>query len=217
MVERVRQHVRDGHGERDPHDGGHHLAPVPELQGRAHPRQAPAGDREGVARQAGGQHPPPDRGSGGDAEHEDEERVDLAVEAAPERGDRSGAPGHPSVDGIQGEGRHGQGEHRRASRGRPSSSSTVRAATAQAIRARPSVTRSAGPSACCPACARPRVTRVREHGGATQGDGPRRFAQTDRRRQQGEQGHEPQQPDGQANDVARQRHPDGSWLARPRS
>ena len=110
------QHVGDGHRERDPHRRGHHLAPVPELERRAQPRQAPPGDGEGVAHQARGQHPPPDRRCGGDAEHEDEERVDLAVEPAPERRDRAGAPGHPAVDGIEGEGRDAEREQGRCHR-----------------------------------------------------------------------------------------------------
>ena len=66
--------------------------------------------------QARGQHPPPDRRCGSDAEHEDEERVDLAVEPAPERRDRAGAPGHPAVDGVESEGRDAEREQGRCHR-----------------------------------------------------------------------------------------------------
>ena len=81
-VNAERQHVRGGDRQHDPLRRGDDLAPVAARQRRAHPRERPAGGEERVARRADREHP----GAGGagdvDAEHEDQERVDLAVEAA---------------------------------------------------------------------------------------------------------------------------------------
>ena len=79
---RVGKQVGDHHREHDADDRGHDLAPVPELQRPPQPGQQPAGGAEGVADDTGRKHPPADRGGGRDAEHEDEEGVDLAVEPA---------------------------------------------------------------------------------------------------------------------------------------
>ena len=108
---RVRQHVRGRDGEGDAHRRRHHLAPVAELERLAQPGQHPPGHGEGVPREPARQHPPPGRRRDDDAEHEDEERVHLPVEAPPERRHRAGAPGDPTVGGIEDEGRDGQHEH----------------------------------------------------------------------------------------------------------
>ena len=77
------------------------LAPVARRQRTTQPRQQPAGGDERVARGADGEHP--DAGRAGDvhAEHEDQERVDLHVEARAEGGGRPGAPRDPAVDRVE--------------------------------------------------------------------------------------------------------------------
>ena len=77
------------------------LAPAARRQRRAHPRQQPLAGDEQVARRPDREHPRAVRGGDVDAEGEDQERVDLAVEARAQRGRRPGAPRHPSVDRVQ--------------------------------------------------------------------------------------------------------------------
>ncbi len=67
----------------------------------AHPRQQPLPGEEDVAGGADREHPRAVRRRDGDAEGEDEERVDLAVEARPERAHGAGAPRHPPVDRVE--------------------------------------------------------------------------------------------------------------------
>ena len=76
-------------------------APAAPRQRRAHPRQQPLAGEEQVARRPDREHPRAVRGGDVDAEGEDQERVDLAVEARAQRGRRPGAPRHPSVDRVQ--------------------------------------------------------------------------------------------------------------------
>ena len=69
-------------------------APAARRQRRAHPRQQPLAGEEQVARGPDREHPRAVRGGDVDAEGEDQERVDLAVEARAQRGRRPGAPRH---------------------------------------------------------------------------------------------------------------------------
>ena len=69
--------------------------------GATHPRQEPLAGEEHVARRPDGEHPRTvDRGDV-DAEGEDQERVDLAVEARTQRGRGPGAPRHPAVGQVE--------------------------------------------------------------------------------------------------------------------
>ena len=91
------------------------LAPAARRQGRAHPRQEPLAGEEQVARGPDREHPPAALGGDVDAEGEDQERVDLAVEAGPQLGHRAGAPCHPSIDRVQAE-RDGREGHEQGDR-----------------------------------------------------------------------------------------------------
>ena len=76
-------------------------APAARRQRRAHPRQQPRAGEEQVACGPDREHPCAVRGGDVDAEGEDQERVDLGVEARPQRGRRPGAPRHQSVDRVE--------------------------------------------------------------------------------------------------------------------
>ncbi len=91
------------------------LAPATRRQRRAHPRQQPLAGYEQVARRPDREHPRAVFGGDVDAEGEDQERVDLAVEARAERGRRPGAPRHPPVDQVQHE-RDGGERHQQRDR-----------------------------------------------------------------------------------------------------
>ena len=95
LVERRRQHVRGRDGQHDPLRRRHHLAPVARRQRRAHPRQQPPGGEERVAGRADREHPRAGRAGDVHAEDEDQERVDLAVEARAEP--RSSACAAPPI------------------------------------------------------------------------------------------------------------------------
>ena len=103
------QHAGSGHGEHDALDRRHRLAPVAPWQPRAHPRQDPR-DEEGVAHQPDREDPDPERPGDQHAEDEDEEGVDLPVEARTQRRHGAGAPGGPPVDGVEGQPHGGQGD-----------------------------------------------------------------------------------------------------------
>ena len=115
------------HHERDSLRCRHRLAPVASRQRRPQPRERPARREEQVARESDQQHPPAGRGSDLDAEHEDQERVDLSVELRAEGRLRLRAPCDPAVDEVEGErdgrqhdqrrGRYGQLEGRRGEGG----------------------------------------------------------------------------------------------------
>ena len=81
---------------------------------RIHSTQ-PAGDEEGVAGGADGQHPPAGRRGDVHAQGEDQERVDLAVHARAQPRRRAGAPRDPSVDEVERE-RDGRERHQRRHR-----------------------------------------------------------------------------------------------------
>ena len=81
-VQRQRQDVCSRDRQHDPLRRGDDLAPVARRQRLAHPRQQPPGDEERVARRADREHPRAGRAGDVHAEDDDQERVDLAVEAA---------------------------------------------------------------------------------------------------------------------------------------
>ena len=101
--------------ERDPLRGRHRLAPVAPRQRRPQPRERPARREERVAREADQEHPAAGRRGDLDAEHEDQERVDLSVQLRAERRLRPRAPGEPAVDEIE---RQRDGRERHQCRGR---------------------------------------------------------------------------------------------------
>ena len=134
------------------------LAPAARRQRRAHPRQQPLAGEEQVARGPDREHPRAVRGGDVDAEGEDQERVDLAVEARPQRGRRPGAPRHPVRRP-----RPARARRRRASRAaRPAcrARTSPRPARRRRRRAWPraSVTQDAGPSRSPGPRARPRAS-----------------------------------------------------------
>ena len=101
LGERPRQDPGGRDRQHDALRGRDELAPAARRQRRAHPRQQPLAGEEQVARGADREHPRAVRGGDVDAEGEDQERVDLAVEARAQRGRRTGAPRHPAVDQVQ--------------------------------------------------------------------------------------------------------------------
>jgi hypothetical protein len=118
--ESLREHPRQDPGGRDrQHDplcGRDELAPAARRQRRAHPRQQPLAREKEVARCPDRQHPRAVPRGDVDAEGEDQERVDLAVEARPQLGLHPGAPRHPAIDQVQyesdGRERHEQRDRR---------------------------------------------------------------------------------------------------------
>ena len=102
----------------DPLRRGDDLAPAARRQRRAHPRQQPLAEEEQVARRADREHPRAEHGRDVDAEGEDQERVDLAVEARAQRGRRPGAPRDPAVDQVQRERDGGERHEQRDRRAR---------------------------------------------------------------------------------------------------
>ena len=111
---------------------------------RIHGEQPP-GREERVAGGADRQHPRADRGRDVHAEGEDQERVDLAVEARAEPRRRPGAAGDPSVDEVERE-RDDASATSVATGASRTNESAVSAATPTASVARASVTQPAGPS-----------------------------------------------------------------------
>ena len=101
LRDRAGQDLGGRDGQHDPLHRRDDPAPAARRQRRAHPRQQPLAGEEHVARGPDREHPHAvDRGDV-DAEGEDQERVDLAVEARSQRVRRLGAPRHPSVDRVQ--------------------------------------------------------------------------------------------------------------------
>ena len=113
--------------QRDPLRRRHRLAPVAPRQRCSQPRECPARREKRVARKADQEHPAADNRGDLDAEHEDQERVDLSVQLRAERRLRPRAPCEPAVDEVererdrskrhQGRGRHRQLEGSRRQRG----------------------------------------------------------------------------------------------------
>ena len=169
------------------------LAPAARRQRRAHPRQQPLAGEEQVARRPDREHPRAVRGGDVDAEGEDQERVDLAVEARAQRGRRPGAPRHPSVDRVQ---RERDGGERHEQRDRRAVRERVRGQRGDADGER-------GPGERHPGrrpepltgTAREAACQRRRHGhGAGDADDPARRAEPGGRRQDGQQQHLGDQP-----------------------
>ena len=99
--------------EHDPLGGRDDLAPPAGWERRAHPRQQPFAEEEQVARRADREHPRAVDGRDVHAEREDQERVDLAVEAGAQRCHGPGAAREPAVDEVQRERDGGQRHEQR--------------------------------------------------------------------------------------------------------
>ena len=112
---RARQDARGRDGQHDALRRRHRTAPAAPRQRRAHPRQQPLAGQERVAREADGEHPRAVLAGGVDAEREDQEGVDLAVEARAQRGRGAGAARHPAVGGVERE-RDGRERHQQRDR-----------------------------------------------------------------------------------------------------
>ncbi len=110
-----RHNPRSRDHQRDPLRRRHRLAPVTPRQWRAHPWEHPSRREERVASKTDREHPGAGGGRDLDAEHEDEERIDLAVQLRSQRRLRPRAPREPAVDEVERErdGREGhQSRHR---------------------------------------------------------------------------------------------------------
>ena len=81
--------------------------------GAVQPRQDAGGGDEDVAHGADQQHPGAQRRGDVDAEHQDEEGVDLHVEARAQREERAGAPGDLAVDRVEDQRHRGEGDEDR--------------------------------------------------------------------------------------------------------
>ena len=102
-----------GDGEHDALDRGHDLAPVPGWQRCGQPRYQPARQQQRVAGGADEQHPAAVVLGHIDAEQQDEERVNLAVEAGAQRGGGASPPRHLAVHRVEDQRAGGQGDQRR--------------------------------------------------------------------------------------------------------
>ena len=89
------------------------LGPVARWRGSAQPREGPAGGDVHVSHRPDGEHPHADVRGDVHAQHGDEEGVDLHVEPGTERRHGAGAPGDPSVDGVEQQGDRGQADQDR--------------------------------------------------------------------------------------------------------
>ena len=96
-----RQDVCSRDRQNDPLSRSDDLAPVARRQRLTHPRQQPPGCEERVACRADREHPRAGRAGDIHAEDEDQERVDLTVEARAQRRCRPVASRDPSVDRVQ--------------------------------------------------------------------------------------------------------------------
>ena len=115
--DRERQQPRRRCGEDDAGDRRDDLGPEARRQRGAQPRQHRLDGQQRVPGGSDGDHPAARRTRDDDAEHEDQERVDLHVERGAEARHRAGASRHPAVDRVEDEGCGGQpGEHSDRSR-----------------------------------------------------------------------------------------------------
>jgi hypothetical protein len=96
-----RQDLCGRHGQNDPLSRGDDLAPVARRQRLTHPRQQPPGCEERVACRADREDPRAARAGDVHTEDEDQESVDLSVEARAQLRRRLAASRHPSVNRIQ--------------------------------------------------------------------------------------------------------------------
>ena len=113
--ERAGQHVTDLDGEHDALDRGDDLAPESRRHRFAQPREQPPCDDVCVAGEPDREHPRAEIQRGVRAQHQDQERVDLHVEARPERRHGVGAARQLAVDPVEherGRGNRHDGEAR---------------------------------------------------------------------------------------------------------
>jgi hypothetical protein len=121
-AQRGQRYRQAGHAPGGGQDGGHrhhqddalqrrdHLAGLPGRQGDGEPRQAPGGDDEGVPHPTDGHHPEAHVADQGQAEHQDQEGVDLHVEAGAQGRGGLGTPGDLTVHPVQQQRHCGQGD-----------------------------------------------------------------------------------------------------------
>ena len=195
-------------GEHDPLGGRDDLAPPARRERRAHPWQQPLAEEEQVARRADREHPRAVDGGDVHAEREDQERVDLAVEARAQRGHGPGAAREPAVDEVQ---RERDGGQRHEQRDRRVACEGVRDQRGDADG-------EGGPGERHPGWALPRTRSAcdparecRGHGGrADEAGDPAGVAQPDRPGQGGEQHDLGDQPDRRAH-LHRASQDPGTW------
>ncbi len=113
-----RQDVGSSGRQHDPLDRRDDLAPVARRQRVTQPWQQPPGNQEEVAGRADREHPRARRAGDVHAEDEDQERVDLTVEAGAQRRRRPRASRHPSVDRVEDESSDGEDHQHRDRCGR---------------------------------------------------------------------------------------------------
>ncbi len=118
-VQRSGQHSGCGHRQCDTRRRGHHLAPVARWRRLTQPRQRSGRSQQQVARSPGREHPRPHRRRHVDAEHQDQERVDLHVEPGAQLRDRSGAARHLAVHAVEQQRHDGQRHQHRDRRRAP--------------------------------------------------------------------------------------------------
>ena len=179
------------------HDALHRrddLAPAPRRQGSAQPGQLPLAGQEQVARRSDQEDPRAERAGDVQAEHEEQERVDLAVEARAQLGRGPGAPRHPSVEEVRREGDGGERHEQRDGHG-PRERVDDQRGDADGERLAPErdPRRGAEPLART-ALEGARQQRGHGHGAADAGN-PSGRAEADRLRQDGEQQQLGDQPD----------------------
>ena len=168
-------------------------APAARRQRRAHPRQQPLAGEEQVARRPDREHPRAVRGGDVDAEGEDQERVDLAVEARAQRGRRPGAPRHPAVGRVE---RERDGGERHEQRDRRVVRERVRGQRGDADGERGPGERHPGrrPQPVIGTAREAARQRRRHDQRAGDADGPARRAEPGGPRQDGQQQHRGDQP-----------------------
>jgi len=97
----VGQDVGGRNGQHDAHDRGDHLGPSAGRLRTAQPRQHPAAGHERIPGQTHREHPPTGLTCDVHAQDHDQERVDLHVEARPERRGGVGTPSDLAVDTVE--------------------------------------------------------------------------------------------------------------------
>lgn len=106
----IGQDVGRREGQRDAHDRGNHLGPVAGRERTAQPRLRPTGGDEHVAGRTDREHPPARHRCDVHAQDQNEERVDLHVEARSERRSGAGTPSDPTVHPVEDQ-RHRRERH----------------------------------------------------------------------------------------------------------
>ena len=110
--------IRRGNRQRNALDGRDDLGPKPRRGRGPQPREKQARCDERVPGETDRQHPGADGRGDIQAQHQDEERVDLHVEARTKRRHGARAPGHPTIDSVEHQRHRGQ-RHEHGDRSRP--------------------------------------------------------------------------------------------------